>query len=210
MNYNQIKTNYNQIYQMTKKELLEVAKGFEIVGRWDMTKDELIKAIKDCSTGLEEEVENINNCHNNFSDIVTSAEEDNEIVTLEEISEEINDWDAEEITNNSRAERMCEKEIIVNGEKKVITAVNQDIKDRFIENAELEETIVAFVDNGKYRSAMLANRNRSKRLVKLVTKLGKEYIVPYEDIVWVRDGNKWPLTIYNLLKGEPARCQKIQ
>lgn len=35
-----------EIKEMTKKELLEVAKRYQIVGRWDMNKQELIEAIQ--------------------------------------------------------------------------------------------------------------------------------------------------------------------
>lgn len=37
----------NDLKTKTCKELREIAKGFEIKGRWDMTKDELIKAINE-------------------------------------------------------------------------------------------------------------------------------------------------------------------
>jgi hypothetical protein len=42
-----------EIKEMTKKELLEVAKEYEIVGRWDMNKQQLIEAIEGTISMIE-------------------------------------------------------------------------------------------------------------------------------------------------------------
>ena len=35
----------------------------------------------------------------------------------------------------------------------------------------------------------------------LETDYGAQYITPYEDIIWVRTGKRWPRGVYKLLKG---------
>ena len=78
--------------------------------------------------------------------------------------------------------------------------VNSD-KDEFIEKAE-PGTLIAFYDNnGKPRTAALVNRSSNRKLVKLITEFGWEFIVPYSNVLWVKNGTRWPKGIYNLLKG---------
>lgn len=78
--------------------------------------------------------------------------------------------------------------------------VNQD-KEKYIEEAEVG-TLIAFYDKkGKPRTAALVNRSSSRRVVKVVTEFEWEFIVPYENVLWVRKGNRWPKGVYNLLKG---------
>lgn len=74
-------------------------------------------------------------------------------------------------------------------------------KTQYIETAEIG-TIVAFkLPNGKVKSAKIIRRSSSKKRFLLETNYGDQYIVPYDDVVWVRYGNRWPRGIYNLLKG---------
>ena len=71
----------------------------------------------------------------------------------------------------------------------------------FIENVKIG-TLVAFrLQNGKVKSAKVEKRSTKNRKLKLVTSYGAEYIVPYESIIWVRTGTRWPKGVYNLLKG---------
>lgn len=80
------------------------------------------------------------------------------------------------------------------------TWVNKD-KEKYIEEAEVG-TLIAFYDKkGKPRTAALVNRSSTRRVVKLVTEFDWEFIVPYEDVLWVRRGTRWPKGVYNLLKG---------
>lgn len=74
-------------------------------------------------------------------------------------------------------------------------------KEEYIDNAE-PGTLIAFYDlKGKPRTAALVNRSSKRRLVKLVTEFNWEFTVPYENVLWVRRGNRWPKGVYNLLKG---------
>ena len=81
--------------------------------------------------------------------------------------------------------------------------VEVDMKQKmpYIENIEIG-TIVAFrLSNGKLKSAKAMRKSTKNRKLKLETDYGAEYIVSYDDIVWVRTGKRWPRGVYNELKG---------
>ena len=63
-------------------------------------------------------------------------------------------------------------------------------------------TLVAFkTDNGKIKSAMIVKRSTKNRKFKLETKYGASFIVPFDDVIWVRTNKRWPKGVYQLLKG---------
>ena len=81
--------------------------------------------------------------------------------------------------------------------------VNVDMAQKmpYIENVEIG-TLVAFrLSNGRVKSAKVTRKSTKNRKLKLETDYGAEYIVSYDDIVWVRTGKRWPRGVYNLLKG---------
>ena len=78
-------------------------------------------------------------------------------------------------------------------------------KMKYVENAEIG-TIVAFkLPDGRVKSAKIERRSTSRRKLKLVTQYGAEFVVPYEDVIWVRTTKRWPKGVYNLLKGKVAQ-----
>lgn len=80
--------------------------------------------------------------------------------------------------------------------------INMEQKMSYIENVSLG-TIVAFrLSNGKVKSAKVVRKSTKNRKLKLETDYGAEYIVSYDDVVWVRTGKRWPRGVYNLLKGQ--------
>lgn len=133
---------------MTYKELIKEAKELKIVGRWDMRKDELIKAIE---------------------------------VKKKEISK--TEEKAKEIKLNP-----------IKGRE------DRSNKSAYIENVE-PGVMVAFKFANKAKSAKLIARNSKERKLKLVTSYGKEYIVSYDDVLWIKTGPRWPKGVYRLLKG---------
>ena len=71
----------------------------------------------------------------------------------------------------------------------------------YIENVEIG-TLVAFrLSNGRVKSAKVTRKSTKNRKLKLETDYGAEYIVSFDDIVWVRTGKRWPRGVYKLLKG---------
>lgn len=74
-------------------------------------------------------------------------------------------------------------------------------KLRYINEAPIG-TLVAFkLPNGQTKSAKIINRSTGRRKLKLETVYGKQFVVSYSDIVWVKSTNKWPRGVYNQLKG---------
>jgi hypothetical protein len=154
------------LQKKTCKELRELAKGLNISGRWDMTKDQLIDAILGA-----EVVENTNESE--------SAKDECKVDNQENVVE---------------VEDKVEKE-----------SANVDVdmaqKMPYIENIEIG-TLVAFrLSNGKVKSAKVTRKSTKNRKLKLETDYGAEYIVSFDDIVWVRTGKRWPRGVYKLLKG---------
>lgn len=88
--------------------------------------------------------------------------------------------------------------------------IDMEEKKPYIENAELG-TLVAFrLSNGKVKSAKIVKKSTLKRRFMLETNYGAQYIVPYDDIVWVRTGKRWPKGVYELLKGSENNEQKVE
>ena len=159
----------------TKKELRAIATELEITGRWDMTKPQLIDAILGANSAKCGEQENV------VDENPQSANDEVKVDNHE--------------CNNVEAEDKCENESA--GVK-----VNMEQKMSYIENIDIG-TIVAFrLSNGKVKSAKVTRKSTKNRKLKLETDYGAEYIISYEDIVWVRTGQRWPRGVYKLLKGQ--------
>lgn len=94
-------------------------------------------------------------------------------------------------------------------EKEEVAGVSDNADDigidsnklRYINEAPIG-TLVAFkLPNGQTKSAKIINRSTGRKKLKLETVYGKQFIVSYSDIVWVKSTNKWPRGVYNQLKG---------
>lgn len=97
-------------------------------------------------------------------------------------------------TNNIEAEDKDEK-------KSANVEIDMTQKMSYIENIEIG-TLVAFrLSTGKVKSAKVMRKSTKNRKLKLETDYGAEYIVSFDDIVWVRTGKRWPKGVYRLLKG---------
>lgn len=93
---------------------------------------------------------------------------------------------------------------VENKEEKKSASSDVDMKQKmpYIENIEIG-TLVAFrLSNGKVKSAKVTRKSTKNRKLKLETDYGAEYIVSFDDIVWVRTGKRWPRGVYKLLKGK--------
>ncbi len=80
--------------------------------------------------------------------------------------------------------------------------INMEQKMRYIENINIG-TIVAFkLSNGKAKSAKVTRKSTKNRKLKVETDYGAEYVISFDDIIWVRTGKRWPRGVYKLLKGQ--------
>ena len=93
------------------------------------------------------------------------------------------------------------KEKIENESTNTKMEIDMSQKMSYIENIEIG-TLVAFrLSNGRVKSAKVVRKSTKNRKLKLETDYGAEYVVPFESIVWVRTGKRWPRGVYRLLKG---------
>lgn len=137
---------------------------------------------------------------------VVSKENDGSESEIDKVDNNGNDCDNEnEMESDSDSQNGNEKVKTINVEKpkpEVKESGPWEKRDvsQIIEKSD-EGTLMAFLDlNGKIRTAALVNRSSKRREVKLVTEFGMEFIVPYDNVLWVRISNRWPRGIYNLLK----------
>ena len=78
---------------------------------------------------------------------------------------------------------------------------------QYLENIKVG-TLVAFKEsNVRMNTAAVQNVSFKRRQLKLVTQYGKEYIVSFDDVVWVRTTKRWPKFIMDVLKGQQRKEQ---
>lgn len=82
-------------------------------------------------------------------------------------------------------------------------SANVDIGQKmpYIEKAEIGVLVAFKLSNGKVKSAKIVKKSSAKRRLELETEYGAIYIASYDDVLWVRTGNRWPRGVYKLLKG---------
>lgn len=85
---------------------------------------------------------------------------------------------------------------------------NESIKESYIEKVNLG-CLVAFKTNtGKVSSAKIIKRSLKRRMLLLETEYKSVYKVSFNDVLWVKTGNRWPKGIYELLKGRAKLNEK--
>lgn len=170
---------HKELDKLTCNELRSLAKELNISGRWDMTKEGLIEAIL--------RAENAEGSDLNDAGVAQDTEQSAN--------------DEHKVDNQAGNIVAVEAETKIENESANSHGVDLAQKMRYVENIEIG-TIVAFrLSNGKVKSAKVVKKSTKNRKLKLETDYGAEYIVPFESIVWVRTGKRWPKGIYKLLKG---------
>ena len=79
--------------------------------------------------------------------------------------------------------------------------IDMEKKIKYIEAATVGMFVAFRLPNGKVKSAKIIRKSTSKKKFMLEEKYGKQHIVEYNDIVWVRKGTTWPRGVYMMLKG---------
>ena len=158
-----------------KKELRAIATELEITGRWDMTKPQLIDAILGANSAKNSKQENV----------------------VDESSQSAKD----EVKVDNHGCDNVEVESKVENESANVK-IDMERKMSYIENIEIGQIVAFRLSNGKVKSAKVINKSTKNRKLKLETDYGVEYIISYDDVVWVRTGKRWPRGVYKLLKGQ--------
>lgn len=120
---------------------------------------------------------------------------------VDSLLENVEFVEAEEIINQDEQEIPIESTEVV--EEETVERKPWDMKDKtkYIEEAEVGALIAFYDEKGKPRTAALVNRSSARKVIKVVTEFNWEFIVPYENVLWVRKGNRWPRGVYEILKG---------
>lgn len=113
---------------------------------------------------------------------------------VEQILKAENSVEVEEVSDTDVPDESGEETIIIDMERKV----------PYIEQAEIGTMVAFMLPNGKVKSAKLINRSVKNRKIKVETSYGKQFVVSYDDVVWVRTNDRWPRGVYNMLKGNVA------
>lgn len=93
-----------------------------------------------------------------------------------------------------------DKKVTKSDNKEVTDADRIERKKKYIENIEIGSFVAFKLPNGKVKSAKVTNKSSKTRKLKLETQYGKEFIISYDDVVWVKT-TRWPAGIWRLLKG---------
>lgn len=77
---------------------------------------------------------------------------------------------------------------------------------RYIKNIKVG-ALIAFRENeNKLNTAKVVRVSFKREKIKAVTQYGKEFIISFDDVMWVRTKNRWPAFIMSVLKEQTGRA----
>ena len=88
----------------------------------------------------------------------------------------------------------------VKTEEVVVTPVVSN-RESYVDTAKVDMIVAFKLPNGKVKSAKIIKRSTPKRRFMVETKYGAQFIISFDDVVWVKTGTRWPKHVYNLMKG---------
>ena len=74
-------------------------------------------------------------------------------------------------------------------------------REAYVDSAKVDMIVAFKLTNGKVKSAKIIKRSTPKRRFLVETKYGAQFIISFDDVVWVKTGTRWPKHVYNLMKG---------
>lgn len=111
---------------------------------------------------------------------------------------------AEEPAAEQYEEKIENASVVVKEEEATGEEMSSENKERYLQNIKVG-TLVAFREHsGKLNTAAVQNVSFKRRQLRLVTQYDKEYIVSFEDVVWIRTKKRWPRFVLNELKQRSA------
>lgn len=86
----------------------------------------------------------------------------------------------------------------------VPTPIRMDLEGKkvYVETAPVGTLMAYRHRSGMLRTAKMINRSLKNRKLKMETPRGKQFVIGFDDVVWVKTGKKWPQKIYEELKGQ--------
>ena len=88
----------------------------------------------------------------------------------------------------------------VKAEEVVIEPVVSN-REAYVDSAKVDMIVAFKLPNGKVKSAKIVKRSTPKRRFLVETKYGAQFVISFDDVVWVKTGTRWPKHVYNLMKG---------
>ena len=129
------------------------------------------------------------------------------LLTKDEIIDAICEYEKESVQEAMAYVEAPENEKIVEQvEQKVDDGLTDEQRkerhNKYVEDVKVG-TLVAFkTAPNKAKSAMVVKRSTKNRKLKVQTKYGKEFIISFDDVIWVHTNKRWPRGVYNMLKGK--------
>ena len=71
----------------------------------------------------------------------------------------------------------------------------------YLDNADVGDLVAFRTSDFKVKSAKIVKKSSGEGRLMLETKYGAQFLVDYDDIVWVNTTGRWPRWVFNLLKG---------
>lgn len=165
-----------ELSEKKKLEVLQIAKELGVQrykGKTSLSKEEIISGI--ISKQAEEANKDVEQAEKNVSIVETTETVKNNIVKA-----------VKDLQN---------KKPILSDEER------EAKKQAYIDNAKIGVLVAFKTADGKIKSAMIKNRSTKNRKFKVETKYGAEFIISFDDVIWVRTNKRWPKGVYQLLKG---------
>lgn len=120
------------------------------------------------------------------------------IVRAENADAEVIESATEENTiDNNNANVDVETEI---KEEKSVN-INMEQKQKYLDNIQVGALVAFKVSETKAKSAKVIKKSIKSRKLMVETSYGATHVIPFEDVLWVRTGARWPRGVYNMLKG---------
>lgn len=111
-----------------------------------------------------------------------------------------------EVVTEQYEEKIEEASVVVKEEEATSEKQVDENKERYLQNIKIG-TLVAFREyNGKLNTAAVQNVSFKRRQLRLITQYEKEFIVSFDDVVWIRTKRRWPRFVFDELKQRSAEA----
>lgn len=81
------------------------------------------------------------------------------------------------------------------------TLPEDDDTKLYIDEADVGMLVAFRTDKMKVKSAKIVKKSSKDKKLLLETKYGAQFLVDYNDIVWVNTTGRWPRWVFKLMKG---------
>lgn len=109
------------------------------------------------------------------------------------------------VDESTKYEEKIEEASVVVKEKETTGTEVDENKEKYLSQINLG-TLVAFRENsGKLNTAAVMNVSYKRQQLRLETQYGKEFIVNFSDVVWIRTKKRWPRFVLEELKNRGAK-----